>query len=306
MVFLFIGRFIDQKLVQPLAIMGKAAHEIAAGNLDVKLPESGVREVVEVAAAFKVMRDSLQASVTQQARLEQERRLFISAVAHDLRTPLFALRGYLQGLATGVAATPERAAQYLAASETQAAALDARVSDLFVYARIEYLGQPLQQEQFVWGRVVEEVIERLQPKAEAKQLHLQVADDTADACVLEGDANLLTRAIENLVDNAIQHTPAAGQVQLKSWASQRQLHFMVSDTGPGLKSTDALFELDGARNTSMQGAGIGLLIAQRLVQAHGGQLTLENKASGGTEIQGWLPMLRATERGAEPKVLEEP
>ena len=303
MFFLFIGYVIDRKLARPLTLLGQAAREIAAGRLDVALPTAGVREVVEVAEAFRVMRDGLQDSVAQQAKLEQERRLFISAVAHDLRTPLFALRGYLQGLTTGIASTPQRMAQYLAACTAQAAALDARVSDLFAYTRIEYLGQPLQREPVMWHQVWAEVIERLQPKAVARQIDLRTTAALDEPMTLAGDRRLLSRALENLIDNAIQYTPIEGTVTFRTWREADRVCFEIRDTGPGLKPTDALFEIDGARKTSAQGAGIGLLIAHRVMQAHGGQLVAERHPKPedlsregdaiGTTIRGWLPVAEA-------------
>src|SRR5207302_9123398 len=95
-------------VLRPLAAMSRAADQIAGGNLDVQLPPSRAREVAEVAAALAGMSAALRAALQRQAALEEERRLFIGAIAHDLHTPLFVLRGYLQGLETGVVRTPEK------------------------------------------------------------------------------------------------------------------------------------------------------------------------------------------------------
>jgi signal transduction histidine kinase len=99
---------LNRPVLRPLQAMNRAAEGIAGGDLDVHLPSSPVREIAEVAAALEGMSSALQESLAQQSALEEDRRLFVSAVAHDLRTPLFMLRGHLKGLETGVAATPER------------------------------------------------------------------------------------------------------------------------------------------------------------------------------------------------------
>ena len=148
-------------LLAPLAAIEQAAHQIAAGDIDVDLPRSRVREINEVAAAFTVMGDGLRRAVREQAVMENEHRTLISAVAHDLRTPLFALRGYLARIEQGVAATPEKVAHYLAMCRAQAAVLDQRVSTLFDYARLEYLAQSPAREPIRWSELVQQTIERL-------------------------------------------------------------------------------------------------------------------------------------------------
>jgi len=105
-----VSWLINHWVLRPLAAMQRAAHQIAAGDINVEIPSSRVREVNEVAAAFTAMGEGLCAAVTRQAALEQERRMLIGAIAHDLRTPLFALRGYLEGLEQGLATTPEKIA----------------------------------------------------------------------------------------------------------------------------------------------------------------------------------------------------
>jgi signal transduction histidine kinase len=100
----FVGFQIGRSVVRPLEAMSEAARRMASGDLDFALPHSRAREIADVRVAFEALRDSLQASLRRQAELEEERRFFIGAVAHDLRTPLFALRGYLEGLHRGQSA----------------------------------------------------------------------------------------------------------------------------------------------------------------------------------------------------------
>src|SRR6185312_12748887 len=119
------------------------------------------QEVAEVSAAFSAMGNALRASLERQAQLEQERRLVITAVAHDLRTPLFSLRGYLEGLETGLAATPAKAARYIRVCREQADVLDRLVTDLFAYTRVEYLEQTPQHEVLEFGALLRQIVESL-------------------------------------------------------------------------------------------------------------------------------------------------
>ena len=117
-------------VLKPLEKMGNATRQIATGDWDVRLPMSRVTEIAEVRDGFDVMVKGLEQSYRKQAELEEERRFVIAAVAHDLRTPLFALRGYLDGLEQGIAQSPEKIAQYVAVCKDKSAQLDCLVEDL--------------------------------------------------------------------------------------------------------------------------------------------------------------------------------
>ncbi|HVB63594.1 MAG TPA: HAMP domain-containing sensor histidine kinase, partial [Nitrolancea sp.] len=134
-----IAWFLGRTVLRPLAATGDAARQIADGILDFEIPTSRVREVAEVNGAFAAMSDALRESLGKQAQVEQERRIFIGAIVHDLRTPVFALRGYLEGLQTGVADTVEKRRRYVEIAQEKASALERLITDLFEFTRLEYL-----------------------------------------------------------------------------------------------------------------------------------------------------------------------
>ena len=291
-----VGWFLGHTLVKPLAATSRAAGLVAAGNLDIMLPHSAVREVAELNAAFAAMSAELRASLHQQAALEEERRLFIGAIAHDLRTPLFALRGYLEGLEHGVATTPERRATYVRVCREKADVLERLVSDLFAFTKLEYLEQTLCRQPVELGRLLTGAVEGLRPLATAKGVVLEL-DFPAEACVVDGDAHLLGRAVENLVDNAVQYTPTGGsiKVRMRCPGESDRASFTVADTGPGIGPQDLphlfdpLYRGDMARTMGAGGTGLGLSIARRILRAHGGDLVVANRMAGGAEFSGWLP-----------------
>jgi signal transduction histidine kinase len=290
-----IAASIGPAILRPLAAMSGAARRIAAGQLDVALPSSRVHEVAEVSAAFSAMGNALRASLERQAQLEQERRLVITAVAHDLRTPLFSLRGYLEGLETGLAATPAKAARYIRVCREQADVLDRLVSDLFAYTRAEYLEQTPQHEALEFGTLLRQIVEGLQPQAAAGDVTI-ILDGPEQATPLAGDPHLLGRALGNILENALRFTPAAGEVRLRWRAAAGRLVFSVADTGPGIAPRDLphlfdpLYRAEASRNRKTGGAGLGLTIARRLLRAHGGDLTAANGAGGGAIFTGVLPL----------------
>ncbi len=302
-----VAQAIRPAMLTPLRALSRASNEIAAGNLDVSVPRSHVREVNEAATAFTAMGDALRASLLRQAELEQQRRLFITAVAHDLRTPLFALRGYLQGLEQGIATTPEKAARYVRVCQEKADALERLIADLFAYTRLEYVEQEPQREPLEFGAVAAAAADALQPRAEEKGVAL-LLDGPAEPVTLAADAHLLGRALGNLLENAVRFTPPGGEVRLRWRPGAGRLVFSVADTGPGIppqdlpRLFDPLFRGESSRNRETGGAGLGLTIAQRILVAHGGELTAANGAAGGAVFTGLLPLPSP----APPLVQEDP
>lgn len=299
-----VAQAIRPAMLTPLRALSRASNEIAAGNLDVSVPRSQVREVNEAATAFTAMGDALRESLLRQAELEQQRRLFITAVAHDLRTPLFALRGYLQGLEQGIATTPEKAAHYVRVCQEKADALERLIADPFAYARLEYIEQEPQREPLEFGAVAAAAADALRPRVEEKGVAL-LLDGPGEPVTLEADAHLLGRALGNLLENAVRFTPAGGEVRLRWREGAGRLVFSVADTGPGIppqdlpRLFDPLFRGESSRNRETGGAGLGLTIAQRILVAHGGELTAANGAAGGAVFTGVLPLPAPVPRPAK-------
>lgn len=273
-------------VLHPLALMRTAARQIAGGDLDITLPSPQLYEVAEVASAFDAMSAALRSSIEQQAGAEQQRRLLINAIAHDLRSPIYSLRGHLQGLERGVADTPDAVLRYIQICQQQADALERLVADLFAYTRMEYLEELAVREPVDLGDLLRQSVEYMRPQADAKGIALDVFP-APDACPLEGDAHLLARAIANLLDNALRHTPSGGHIRVRWERTARGCSFAVEDTGPGFHPEDLphvfepLYRGDPSRNRATGGAGLGLAIARRIIRAHAGNLTAANASTGG-------------------------
>lgn len=218
----------------------------------------------------------------------------IGAVVHDLRTPLFSLRGYLAGLESGVADTPEKQRHYFTVAQEKADALERLISDLFDYTRLEYLEETPVRERLELDELLETLVDGMSPQAVAKGVTMHV--DVAPECPVAGDRHLLTRAIENLLDNALRHTPSGGTVVTTCLRSGDHVVFSVRDTGPGIPEADLphlfapLFRGETSRNRRTGGAGLGLTIARRIIRAHGGELEAANAPEGGAVFNGRLPL----------------
>ncbi|MED4780484.1 HAMP domain-containing sensor histidine kinase [Brevibacillus choshinensis] len=295
---LFIGWKMGRVVVKPLEAMSAAARRIADGNLDFHLPESSVLEVATVRSAFHAMGSSLRESILRQSELEEERRFFIGAIAHDLRTPLFTLRGYLARLEKGMANNPDRTSRYLSICSKKAEQLERLVSDLFSYTKLESIEQTLRPEPVEPGRLFAELAEEFRPVAMEKSIELSYEEGMCkEEVIIIGDSYLLRRAVGNLIDNAIRHTPHSGNITFGWRKEDDRIVFTIEDTGTGIVEQDLklifepLYRGDKSRNPAYGGVGLGLTIARRIVRAHKGELIVQNRnLSGGAIFTGWVPL----------------
>ncbi|RTE11424.1 sensor histidine kinase [Paenibacillus whitsoniae] len=294
---LIIGLRIRRYLLDPLEQLAAAARRIAGGDWDIELPPSAVREIAEVRDGFAFMVNGLQRSSQQQAALEEERRFVIAAVAHDLRTPLFALRGYLDGLEQGIARTPDQISKYVAVCKEKSAQLDRLVEDLFTFTRMEYRENGLSKDKCNFYDIVQKSIESLEPQAQQKQVTIHAGFQFEPGeCLIRADAHLLERAICNVLDNAVRHTPAQSRVVFECRREKDRVTFTIQDSGPGFtpeelnRIFEPLYRGEQSRSRATGGAGLGLTISQRIIRQHGGELAASNHSDGGAVLSGWIPL----------------
>lgn len=295
LVLAILAYFLRLTVVKPLVAMNKAARMIANNDLDIHLPRTPIGEIAQVIDTLTTMSAALRAAIYRQAELEQERKLFISAIAHDLRTPLFSLRGYLEAMQTGIARSTEQVTKYLSLSQKKAETLERLIGDLFAYAQLEYLAISPQQEQVELGLLLRRIVDGLQPQSNTRGIHL-LTEGQADPCLFLGDEYLLTRAVENMLDNALRYTPMDGTITVRWFRYWERAYFTITDTGPGIapEALDhvftPLYRGEASRNRQTGGAGLGLTIAKCILVAHGGDLTASNAPLKGAQFTGWLPI----------------
>ncbi|GIO13125.1 hypothetical protein J19TS2_26800 [Cohnella xylanilytica] len=292
--FFLIGLGMRKQLLTPLEKLGLAARRIGEDDWDVRLPDTRIAEIADVRDGFDAMVNGLRSSHRKQAELEEERRFVIAAVAHDLRTPLFALRGYLDGLEQGIAQSPEQMAKYVAVCKEKSAQLDRLVEDLFAFAKLEYSETETADSRVDLRLVLRKAIEGLGPLAGEKRISV-ISALAEEECAVRGDSHLLERAVGNLLDNAARHAPAGGSIVVQCRKQGDEIHFAIRDSGPGFgpeelhRAFEPLYRGEESRNRSTGGAGLGLTISRRIVRRHGGELAAGNHPEGGALLSGWIP-----------------
>jgi signal transduction histidine kinase len=275
-------------VVRPLAALSEAVEAIAGGSAFPRGQPSRVREIDELEQALAAMDASVHAAAERDLRREEERRFLISSIAHDLRTPLFLLRGRLEALARGLG----DAQSNLRRAEASARLLDRLVGDLFAFSTLEYRGARPTRETVDLANVFRQTAVGFGARAAEK--NVAITADGPEITTL-ADEQFLTRVVSNLLDNAIRHVPAGGDVELRWARSNGSIGFTVWNSGDPIPAKDLprlfepMFRSDASRNSETGGAGLGLAIARHLIEAHGGTLVAENPRAGGARFAATIP-----------------
>lgn len=260
-----------------------APSAVAAGDLSARAPRGGPSEVDALAADFNAMAERLE-------ELFDARRRLVMWAGHDLRTPLASLRVMIEAVDDGVA----RADEYLPQMSAQVAALSGLVDDLFELARLDAGDLRLELRDAPAASLVEAAAERARPEAAARRVRLAV-DLSSPGRAVRCAPDKVARVLDNLLVNALRHTPALGEVRLALHGRGDMVEVAVEDTGEGL-TPEALAQMfdhfwrgDPARSRD-GGAGLGLAIARGLVEAHGGEIWAENREPAGARVVFTLPL----------------
>ncbi len=273
-------------LVAPLRRLNTQVDAIAGGDPFETRATSPIREVENVATAVAGMAARLAQTAEHDARLEAERRLLVSSIAHDLRTPLFSLRGYLDAIATGIGDPGER----LDRARAKAQQIDRLVTGLFDYARADIDERPRLQTTDL-AETVTDATAAFELAADERGVRLQVTAHTRPSVTIDRDG--FERALANVLDNALRHTPRGGTVDVACGEDAGHAFVRVIDDGPGIAPDllPHLFELTAraASNSRIDGAGLGLTIAARLLRNQGGTIDAANAPPRGAILTIRLP-----------------
>ena len=247
-------------MARPLVQLASSAEQIAAGYLEIDRVLSPVREITVVGEAQYGMAHSLAEAVRAARAADHERHFLITAIAHDLRTPLFTLRGSLEALELGIGGQ-----EALPRAKQKAAHLDRLVSDLFTFSRLEYAPEPHHRRPFDLRETAQHAVDSIATAAaDARIIAVELPDEPV---ILHSDETAVARIFTNLLDNAIRH--ARQSVHLRVQQVHDRVELEVSDDGPGFPAHtlphifDPFYQADSARSTN-GGAGLGLTIVHRL------------------------------------------
>jgi len=284
--------FVARRIVKPLRRMIATSRGIAAGHYHDRIDVSDDYEIGDLATSLNSMAATLE-------HTEQQRQELIGNVAHELRTPLTTIKGYMEGLIDGI--VPADDATFALIGE-EADRLSRLVHDLQDLSRIEESGVALHIRPALVGDIIGGTVQKMRPQCEAKGVTLTAAEAPGTPRVL-ADHDRIQQVLLNLVDNALHYTPAGGSIRVEAGVGPREtgagdeppVRIVVVDTGVGIPPEHLphvftrFYRVDKSRSRRAGGAGIGLTIARRLTEAHGGTLTAESEPGHGSRFTITLP-----------------
>lgn len=253
-------------------------------------------EIDRLASAFTRMEEKIVLQIREIRDADARRRELVSHVSHDLRTPLTSLQGYLETLSMKEGLSDRERNDYLSIALSQCRRLRDLIFDLFELARIDSPDLQVRQERFSLSDLVQDVLMKFRLDAGRKGIRLEM-DAAEDLPFAFADIGLIDRLLANLVGNAVRHTPENGEVAVRAFPEGGRLRVRVSDTGPGIRPERLAGLFDrGDRQAGepdeREAAGLGLIIARKILELHGSVLTAESREGAGTIFAFDLPVTK--------------
>ncbi len=288
------GLFVAASVTEGLRQMADAAAALAGGDLSARAPVTGRDEVARLGASFNEMAGRLEEAAARRRELETMRSDLIAWTSHDLRTPLTSIRARVEALHDGLVVDPAETRRYRAAILADVMALNDLIDDLFEMAQLDSGGPALELTPSSLADLISDCLERFDAPARQRAITLTGdVDRSVDPVTM--NAGKIGRVLNNLVENALHHTPPGGWVSIRAATTGADVAVTVADSGPGFAEEDLprVFEQfyrgERARSRATGGAGLGLAIARGIVEGHGGRVWAENGPGGGAVVGFELP-----------------
>lgn len=286
---LSIGLWIYRSIATPLVKLKKATQNIKEGNLDFVLDVEGDDEFSELCRDFEEMRKRLKESAEEKVLLDKENKELISNISHDLKTPITAVKGYVEGIMDGVADTPEKMDRYVKTIYNKTNEMDYLINELTFYSKIDtnripYTFSKLNVEDY-FGDCAEEVGLEL----ETRGIELVYANYVESGVLVIADGEQIRRVIHNIISNAIKYMDKPkGIIQIRVKDVGDFIQVEIEDNGKGIAAKDIayifdrFYRTDVSRNSSKGGSGIGLSIVKKILEDHGGKVWATSRLGIGT------------------------
>jgi signal transduction histidine kinase len=289
-----LGYFLSSTITDRIHLLKNAAERLAGGDLKTRVQVSGRDEVAMLARAFNRMAEELEAVDHKKRELEKMRADLIAWIGHDLQTPLASIHAILEALEDEMVDDPQTIKRYLHTAQHNVHSLSALIDDLFQMAQLNAGGFPLERADSSLSDLISDTLESFAELAARRQVKLEGSVETGVDPVFM-DTRRIGRVLNNLIGNALRHTPPQGGVKVHARRAGKGVEVSVSDTGEGIHPQDIPHIFEGfyrgekSRNRDTGGSGLGLAISRGIVQAHGGELFVESEPGRGSRFTFLLP-----------------
>ena len=288
-VALVVGLWVYRSIAVPLVKLKKATQNIKEGNLDFVLDVEGNDEFSELCQDFEEMRKRLKESAEEKNLIEKENKELISNISHDLKTPITAVKGYIEGIMDGVADTPEKMDRYVRTIYNKTNEMDHLINELTFYSKIDTNRIPYTFSKLNVEDYFADCAEEVGLELETQGIELVYANYVEKDVMVIADGEQIRRVIHNIISNAIKYMDKPkGIIQIRIKDVGDFIQIEIEDNGKGIGPKDLpyifdrFYRTDVSRNSSKGGSGIGLSIVKKILEDHGGKVWATSRLGIGT------------------------
>jgi signal transduction histidine kinase len=284
-----------KSIIKPLEPLSEGVRQIHNNNLAYRIDYKNDDEFRPICEAFNEMAARLETSNAQKQKDTENRKALIAGISHDLRTPLTAIKGYLEGMETGVAATREMRQQYFTIIKNKTKDMEHIIQQLFMFCKLDMDEFPLTLRRTDIGEALADMTEEAANEYAARGLEIHLAE-TPRSLSVSADPLLLRNVIFNILENSVKYkTQEKGAMHIRCEVINSSILLRFADNGPGVQPEalenlfDVFYRADPSRNT--KGSGLGLAISAKIIERMGGSVYAQLPEEGGLAIIIRLPLL---------------
>lgn len=283
--------WVYKSILKPLGMLQKATKEIKNGNLDFSLEVEEEDEIGSICQDFEEMRIRLKESTEEKIQYDKENKELISNISHDLKTPITAIKGYVEGIMDGVASSPEKLDKYIRTVYNKANDMDRLIDELTFYSKIDTNKIPYTFSKINVSSYFRDCIEEVGLDMESQNIELGYFNYVDEDVMVIADAEQMKRVINNIISNSVKYLDKKrGIINIRIKDVGDFIQVEIEDNGKGIAAKDLssifdrFYRTDSSRNSSKGGSGIGLSIVRKVIEDHGGRIWATSKEGIGTEI----------------------
>ena len=286
---LFLTQWISKSVFDPINQLNIAMQNIAEGNLEYMLPDKENGEIGELYRNYEDMRLRLKEYTDEKIFAEKQNKELVSNISHDLKTPITAIKGYVEGIMDGVADTPEKMDKYIRTIYNKANDMDRLINELTVYSGIDSNRIPYHFHRINVSEYFGDCIEEVGLDLESRNIELDYSNLVPPDTMIIADPEQLKRVINNIIGNSVKYMDKPkGIIDIRILDEIDSIRVELEDNGKGIAAKDLpkiferFYRTDASRNSAQGGSGIGLSIVKKIIEDHGGYIWATSKEGEGT------------------------
>lgn len=286
-----ISYFTAKNIINPLITLKNATGKIKEGDLDFQIKSERMDEIGELFSSFEEMRSKLKKSIELQNKYEENRKLLLSNISHDLKTPITTIKGYVEGISDGIANSPDKISQYMNTIKKKTDELDALIDELFLYSKLDLKRIPFQLTKINIIDYLHDCCEELSFELMNHKMNIEFVHSAAAPIYVHADREKLMRVFNNIVFNSVKYmNHDKGKISIQLIDRNDVAEIIISDNGPGFPKEaipyifEQFYRADQSRSSATGGSGLGLAIAKQIIEGHEGEIWINPDTKQGAEV----------------------